>query len=55
MLLNLPVMQTGGGEGGVDDVVDMASTSSSSTGDEMGETGAAAVGTAQQSSAAVSS
>ena len=43
-------MQTGGGEGGVDDVVDMASTSS---GDEMGETGAA-VGTAQQS-AAVSS
>ena len=48
MLLNLPVMQTGGGEGGVDDVVDMASTS----GDEMGETGAA-VGTAQQ--AAVSS
>lgn len=54
MLLNLPVMQTGGGEGGVDDVVDMTSTSSSS-GDEMGETGAAAVGTAQQSSAAVSS
>ncbi len=42
-------MQTGGGEGGVDDVVDMASAASLScsadTGEDMGETGVA-VGTA---------
>ena len=49
MLLNLPVTQTGGGDGGVDEVVDMASTASMSSADAgdniMGETGVA-VGTA---------